>query len=80
MATSSVISHQHEHGLVLGADLKQHYELPIFALFWLSGEQRAQRYVVFESNLTRTSVVSQIQVVEGATGSILLPPSDKVRA
>eukprot|EP01044_Picomonas_judraskeda_P025823 COSAG03_NODE_7617_length_893_cov_1.693955_1_plen_74_part_10 len=74
MATSSVISPQHEHpqndtvvhehGLVLGADLKQRYELPLSGLFRLSGEPRAQRYAVFESNLTRASVVSQIQVVE----------------
>ena len=51
VATSSTISQQHEHALVLGADLKQSYELPISRLLWLGGAQTAQSYVAFESNL-----------------------------
>lgn len=80
MATSSVIG-QHEHGLVLAADLAKSYDLALSGLFWLGGKSaRAQRYVVFESNVTRRSGTSQVQIVEvsGTTGIVVLPPSDKV--
>lgn len=90
MATSSVVAHQ-EHGLILSAELKNSYKLPLSALFWLLPQHSGQRtvpsqYVVFESNLTTTLGQNEandvdwnvVQLVEAKNGSILLPVSDKM--
>eukprot|EP01052_Picozoa_sp_SAG31_P017631 SAG31_NODE_1215_length_9335_cov_5.846470_5_plen_406_part_00 len=77
MATESAIG-GHRWGLVLAAELKAAYELPVRAIFSsaFTASTLAEQYAVVESNFTKSNSVAEIRVVE-RRGTYRLPVSDK---